>query len=86
MAKYFPESPETQKGHMKKIRKNIRSTKILVERENIDTDLRKERKEEIFVKVFGAKDKMYTDQPGRFPVQSVQGHNYMMVMCEVDGN
>ena len=48
--------------------------------------LGKKRQEEVVIKVFGATDTMYTDQPGKFPVQSSQGHNYIMILYEVTAN
>ena len=29
---------------------------------------------------------MYSDQTGKFPVQSRRGHNYIMIICYVDSN
>ena len=41
----------------------------------------------MYVKVYDAtKCAMYTDQTGRFPVTSSQGHKYLMVAVELDGN
>ena len=42
------------------------------------------------VKCFDTDDelamKIYTDQTGRFPKQSLKGNQYIMVLCEVDSN
>ncbi len=70
--KHFPESIETEKGHMKKQRQNVRSTKVQVlENDNEDVELdRTIKKHDVMVKVIHARTTMYTNQTSRFPVQS----------------
>ena len=42
---------------------------------------------DVNLRVFSAAKKaMYTDQPGRFPITSAQGHKYTMVAVKLDGN
>lgn len=85
--KHFPESVETQKGHTKKQRQNVRSTKIMAP-VNGDKDVELEQsieKHNIMVKVINAHNTMFTDQTGQFPVQSSKGNNLLMVFYEVDG-
>ena len=41
---------------------------------------------DVYVKVWDTKEKVYTDQTGKFPFQSVSGNRYLMVMVEVDSN
>ncbi|KAL7475096.1 LOW QUALITY PROTEIN: hypothetical protein ACHAW6_006934 [Cyclotella cf. meneghiniana] len=94
--RYFPDSDETQKGHMRQHRQNVRSTKVKhVQVEDDDTDNENveeisrplQRQRDVYVKVYDAtKCAMYTDQTGRFPVTSSQGHKYLMVAVELDGN
>ena len=38
---------------------------------------------EIFEKM---KDRMYTDQTGKFPVRSTRGHQYIMVLINMDSS
>ncbi len=86
--KHFPESIEMQKGHMKKQRQNVRSTKIQVlgqEEEHIKLD-RTLKKQNIIVKVIQARTTMYTNQTGCFPVQSSHGNRLIMVLYKTDGN
>ena len=73
--KHFPESIETQKGHMKKQRQHVRSKKVQVlENDNKDAKLdRTIKKHDVMVKVIHARTTMYTNQTGWFPVQSSQG-------------
>ena len=86
--KHFPDSDETQKGHMREARQGVRSTKILDE----DTYLNFKptpgvKHKDVYLRVYEAtKKSMYTDQTGRFPVVSSRGNKYVMVACELDGN
>ena len=72
--KFFPESNETQKGHMKQTKQGVRPTKMIDE----DTMLEAEtflkpppgvKFKDVYLRVFDTTNKaMYTDQPGRFPI------------------
>jgi hypothetical protein len=94
--KYFPESDETQKGHMKRQRQGVRSTKTLhtIHEENDDSmddhnspiAPKLKKMKDIFIKIHSASETMYTDQTGRFPATSSSGNQYIMVLVEVDGN
>jgi hypothetical protein len=77
---------ETTKGHMKKQRQNVRSTKIQ-EKTNTDQNKPPPRKmHDVYVKIFNAKEAVYTDQTGRFPANSSRGHKYIMVLVKIDSN
>jgi hypothetical protein len=80
--KHFPESVETQKGHMKKQKAGIRSTK----KEAKPT----KKVKDVLVKVYDVHDevtaKIYTDQTGKFPSRSSRGYQYIMVLAEVDSD
>jgi hypothetical protein len=85
--KYFPESIETQKGHLKKQRQNVRSTKQRLDEIPEEEELtRVITKQNIMVKVVNATETIYTDQTGRLPVQSSKGNTSLMVMFDVDAN
>jgi hypothetical protein len=90
--KFFPESNETQKGHMKQTKQGFRSTKVIDENAILKVEAMLQPKpglkhKSVYLQVFDATKKaMYTDQPGRFPITSAQGHKYMMVAVELDGN
>ena len=91
--KHFPESDETQKGHMKRQRQGVRSTKILktlpvIENsaKELDNSPTLKKMKDVYIKTHMADDTMYTDQPGRFPATSSNGNQYIMVLVEVDGN
>ena len=82
--KYFPESNETQKGHMKHQRKGPRSTKVpqlqpkVTEEQRIEyeNELKalKQKERDIYVRIWEEKELIYTDQTGKFPHTSSRGH------------
>ena len=86
--KYFPESEETQQGHMKNQRQGVRSTKIKLK----DTDEEEQpqialpKKNDILISTYDTQETMYTDQTGKFPFISSRGNKYMMVLYHVDSN
>ena len=87
--KHFPESVETQKGHMKKQRQNVRSTKVKIPAEEVteETELTQTlAKQNIMIKVFNASNTVYSDQTGRLPVQSSRGNTSIMCLFDVDAN
>jgi hypothetical protein len=90
--KFFPESDETQKGHMKQTMQGVRSTKVIDEYAMLEAEAMPQPKpgvkhKDVYLRVFDATKKaMYTDQPGRFQITSAQGHKYTMVAVELDGN
>jgi hypothetical protein len=83
--KHFPDSDETQQGHMKKQRQGVRSTKELHD-DNQRITLTPRKMHDIYIKIHSVTETMYTDQTGRFPATSTRGNQYIMVLVEVDGN
>jgi hypothetical protein len=83
--KHYPETNETDKGHMKMQRMNVRSTKIC-DAAHEEAQIPSPKKNDVYIHIFNAHDTVYTDQTGSFPVTSSRGNKYIMVMCEVDGN
>ena len=86
--RHFPDSDETQKGHMKALRQGIRSTKqsaapITAE---VTTAEPMKKEHDIFVKVYDTQDLIYTDQTGAFPHVSSRGNRYIMVAVHIDSN
>ncbi|EJK51550.1 hypothetical protein THAOC_29271 [Thalassiosira oceanica] len=85
--KYYPETVETPKGHMAQTRKNVRSTKPKpMQRYEHADKLRGRRERDIFVKVYDARQTVYSDQTGKFPKRSQSGNVYIMVMVDIDSN
>jgi hypothetical protein len=87
VSKHFPESVETQKGHLKKQRQNVRSTRKVIAEPTANEELtRATTKQNIMIKVINAEETIYTDQSGRFPIQSSRGYTSLMVYYDVDAN
>jgi hypothetical protein len=89
VGKHFPESEETQQGHMRNQRQGVRSIKIKikVEDEKQDQDKTLPKKHDIYIQVHNAKETVYTDQTGRlFPHVSSRGNKYQMILYHVDSN
>jgi hypothetical protein len=90
--KFFPESNETQKGHMRQSRQGVRSTKVINEDAMLEAETHPKptpgiKFKDVYLRVFDmSKKAMYTDQTGRFPITSAGGHKYTMVAVELDGN
>ena len=94
--KHFPESEETQKGHMKAQKSGIRSTKrkkvsAVSEPEDDPYDITTKSKEhDVMIKMVDTHDelewKIFTDQTGSFPKKSIRGYRYIMVLVEIDSD
>jgi len=82
--RHFPESDETAKGHMKKQRQGVRSTRVLENPEITVPTIAKVK--DIYIKVHNATETIHTDQTGRFPATSSKGNQYIMILVEIDGN
>ena len=88
----FPESEETTKGHMRRVKSGVRSTKAQGEEpEEIQlaeaelAELRRKHRD-IYVTVKEHSEMIHTDQTGRFPVVSDAGHKYIMTLVDIDSN
>ena len=89
---HFPESNETNQGHMQGIKQNIISTREkkqpstyqLENGETLTIPLKKHQ--DICISINDAKETIYTDQTGTFPVTSKKGNKYIMILCEIDNN
>ena len=85
--KFYPETDETPKGHMRQTRKVVRSTKErVVERDKNNEVVPRTKRHDLYVCVDQVKDTIYTDQTGEFPITSSRGNKYIMIMCDIDGN
>ena len=94
--KHFPDSNETQKGHMKKQCKGVRSTKLKENTQPEDENIPgntvakvdpspPKKMRDIFIKIYNA-GKMHNNQTGCFTATSSKGNQYIMVAVEVDEN
>jgi len=90
VAKYFPESEETQKGHMKGQRQGVRSTKQMeppeTEHDERYIALPHDSKRDVLIIVYNLKNTMYTDQTSKFPHIPSLGNQYIMILHDVDSN
>jgi hypothetical protein len=88
ISRHFPESDETQKGHMKQTKQGVRSTKIVDEDAMLGFKQQPGVKhKDMYLMVFNAtKKSMFSDQTGKFPITSARGNKYIMVAVELDGN
>ena len=88
ITKHFPESDETQKGHMRQSRQGVRSTKVPDEDAMLGIKPTPGVKhKDVYLRVFDVtKKSMYTDQSGPFPRKSRRNNQYIMVAVELDGN
>ena len=88
VAKYYPETTETPKGHLNQSRKNVRSTKpkrTPLEVPNTST-LRGRKVHNVYTSLYEARNTVFSDQTGQFPPHSQWGNKYIMVMVEINSN
>ena len=95
--KHFPESEETQLGHMRGARQGVRSTRptgfsTLGEDSNPPPITQIEKKGDIFVTIYELgqdgrlSNTMFSDQTGEFPVVSSRNNKFIMIVHHVDSN
>jgi hypothetical protein len=89
IAKYYPETEETPKGHMNQTCKNVRSTKP--KRQPLEVchtaaSLRGRKVQDVYVKTYDVRETIFSDQTGKFPTQSQRGNKYDMVLVEINSN
>jgi hypothetical protein len=96
--RHYPESEETPKGHGRKTPNGLRFTKqttpTLDDSDNTGDNhtsaspcpTKKERT--IFIRILDMEDeatqKIFTNQPGRFPKKSSRGNQYIMVLTKIN--
>jgi len=90
ISKYYPDTQETQQGHMAQTQKNVCSTKHkarVFEHTNI-ASLCGKKECDTYTAIYNVWKTIYSNQTGHFPMQSQQGNKYVMVMVmvEVDSN
>ena len=84
-------------GHQDQSRKNYRSTQVAKPPEKPPTDdftaspmitdgTKTNHTYASVIDIPASTGQIYTDQNGRFPVQSSEGHNYIMVLYDYDSN
>ena len=83
VTKYITTSDACVKGHMDRIRKNIRSTKP--DTISKDSPASKTKYKEAFAQITET-EKVYTDQTGKFPTTSSNGNKYVFILYAYDLN
>ena len=88
VAKYYPETTKTPKGHLNQTRKNVRSTKPKTKPfEKTDASkLQGKKVLDVYTKVYDVRNTVFSDQTGQFPTRSKRGNKYIMVTVEIDSN
>jgi hypothetical protein len=86
--KYYLETIETAKGHLNQTRKNVRTTKVKVTPlETCDTShLHGKKVRNVYTQTYMVQETTFSDQTDQFPIQSIHGNKYIMVMVEIDNN
>jgi hypothetical protein len=86
--KYFPDSDETIKGHIKGQRQGIRSTKPHNNDNEapIPTTSQITKENFIHTHVINLSEEIHSDQTGAFPHTSQRGNRYIMVLTHLDAN
>jgi hypothetical protein len=84
--KYYPETIKTAKGHLNQTRKNVWSTKVKATLlETCDTfHLHGKKVRDVYTQMYMVCKTMFSNQTGQFPIQSLRGNKYIMVMVEID--
>ena len=95
--KHLPKLLATSQGHLKAQQKNLRSTKTIFDEPiplatSLDIAPPQEpsnpKTHAVFITIIDNKifARSYSDQTGKFPIQSGSGNNYMFVMYDYDSN
>ena len=90
--KHFPESDETQMGHMLNIKQGIGSTREKVKPITFDLNngttitMPLKKHHDIYISIDNIKETICTDQTGAFTIRSRQGNKYILILCEIDSN
>jgi hypothetical protein len=84
--KYLFKFDATAKGHMNKIRQNIRSTQPVVEITAPETDMIEEDKWHYIYATALETNQIYSDLTCRFPTTSLSGNKYISILYDYDSN
>ena len=75
LKKYYPETKETQKGHLNQTRKNLIFTKTLAFKESNVAQLKGKKVRDVYTKVYNVRETIFSDQTGQFPKHLLRGKN-----------
>ncbi len=86
--KYYPKTIKAAKGHLNQTRKNVQSTKVkatLLETCNT-SHLHGKKVRDVYTQMYMIHETKFSNQTGQFPIQSLHGIKYIMVIVEIDSN
>ncbi len=90
ITKYLSETIATKKGHLSRIRKNVRSTKAPIQPEEDPFDVTQEAKSnEVYLIILDTqnmKETAYSNLTGAFPFTAANGDRYIFVFYSYDAN
>ena len=89
VAKHLTPTIATAKVNLDRKRKNINSTQKETEEEKLDmTPIPEEKNEDVFIEFLAVDTNgtIYTYLTGKFPVTSISGHKYVMLLYHYDSN
>ena len=88
VARYYPDTNETPKGHLNQSRKNVRSTNPKHTPLEVPKTaaLQGHKACDVYTSVCEVRNTVFSDQTGQSPTRSQQGNKYIMVMLEIDSN
>ena len=86
--KHYPKTEDTPKGNLNQARQNVHSSKPTATPPPTtdDATLSGKMERDVYYKVYEAKNKTYSDQTVRFPVNPQRWYKYIMVVVEVYTN
>ena len=75
---------------MQNQRQGVRSTKVISQQKTqliSEAKFRpEEKRNDVFLTVYKPKEKIYTEQIGKFPYRSIRGNKYQMIIYKIYGN
>jgi hypothetical protein len=79
---------KTPKGHLNQSRKNVQSTKVkATPLETCNTShLHGKKVRNVYTQTYMVRETIFSNQTGQFPIQSLCGNKFIMVMVEIDSN
>ena len=86
--KHFPESEETQKGHMRNLQLGVRSTKTKQTSAPplAASPLPSTPVKAVFITINEPRETIFTDQTGKFTIRSSRGNQYQMIVHDIDSS
>ena len=88
VARYYPDTNDTPKGHLNQSRKNVSSTKP--KRTPLEVPksatLQGHKARDVYTSMYEVRNTVFYDQTSQLPTPLQQGNKYIMVMVYIDSN